>query len=168
MLPMSSTRWRCLRFCTSTEQWISRLCPGDGPILWGACVCSWSVWLQSHGCRNFEGDSWPLESRDEFGKCEWKTVYIKFESVGTPAHMNVQVWMSGLRRAAWQAVWRAAWRAVWRGAACASEGRVHVVAEGIANPWHPVSAANYLCDFHNEAVCSDRGQRWLSDQEGEL
>ena len=27
---MSSILWRCRRFCTSTEQWISRLCKGDG------------------------------------------------------------------------------------------------------------------------------------------
>ena len=28
--PVSSTLWRCRRSCSSTEQWISRLCAGDG------------------------------------------------------------------------------------------------------------------------------------------
>ena len=32
-----------------------------------------------------------------------KGLYSKFESVGTPAHINVQVRLSGLSRAAWQA-----------------------------------------------------------------
>ena len=53
-----------------------------------------------------------------------------------------------------------------RGAACASEGRVHVEAEGIANPSHPVYSASYLCDVHYDAVCSDRGQRLLFQTKG--
>ena len=42
------------------------------------------------------------------------------------------------------------------------EGRMHIVSycEFLTLD---VSAASYLCDVHN-AVCNDRGQRWLSDQ----
>ena len=42
------------------------------------------------------------------------------------------------------------------------EGRMHIVSycEFLTLD---VSSASYLCDVHN-AVCSDRGQRWLSDQ----
>ena len=42
------------------------------------------------------------------------------------------------------------------------DGRMHIVSycEFLTLD---VSSASYLCDVHN-AVCSDRGQRWLSDQ----
>ena len=42
------------------------------------------------------------------------------------------------------------------------EGRMHIVSycEFLTLD---VSSASYFCDVHN-AVCSDRGQRWLSDQ----
>ena len=42
------------------------------------------------------------------------------------------------------------------------EGRMHIVSycEFLTLD---VSSASYLCDVHN-AVCNDRGQRWLSDQ----
>ena len=37
---MSSILWRCRRFSTSTEQWIFRLCKGDGGSYFvrGLCV----------------------------------------------------------------------------------------------------------------------------------
>ena len=39
---MSSILWRCHRFSTSTEQWISRLCKGEGGSYFyeeSVCVC---------------------------------------------------------------------------------------------------------------------------------
>ena len=38
---MSSILWRCHKFSTSTEQWISRLCKGDGGsyFMRSLCVC---------------------------------------------------------------------------------------------------------------------------------
>ena len=75
--------------------------------------------------------------------------------------------MSGLSRAAWQAVETKCLASRVTKVQFMLEGIMHIVmyCESLTLD---VSSASYLCDVHNNAVCSDRGQPWLSDQGGEL
>ena len=102
-------------------------------------------------------------------------LYSKFESVGTPAHMNVQgpndelepgCLARRLRRNVWQAVESDCLTS--RVTRCSVCLKAECTSCHIANLTLDVSSASYLCDVHNDAVCSDRGQRLLSDQGSEM
>ncbi len=163
---MSSILWRCHRFSTSTEQWISRLCEGDGGSYFMKDLCVFlkrvTVTVIAAILKEIAGWGWycclEFRHRDAPVRTNLENASRRLYTANSRTWGRPCTWMPkyGCRRS------------VWRGVACASESRVHVEAEGIANPWHPVYSACYLCDVHNNAVCSDRGQRVLSDQGGIL
>ena len=105
--PMSSTLWRCRCFCTSTEQWTSRLCAGDGVSnLYEELVCVPEACDVRVTVAAILKEKLALKSPDVVDAAVWNPVTgrtpvrtnsenaserlcSQFECVGTPARMMI-------------------------------------------------------------------------------